>query len=132
MTSSELYDKIRPSKTKEFTAQLTNDGLNNNISSIFCPLIKDAARCNRYQSDIYYSLKQIDEMMEQFNPNHMPEPIWIGFRRDGVDGTSFVLSRTGNDIYNLHKEYFALYSVTVEKDLEYSGFYKVLMNEYWM
>lgn len=136
MTSKELFDSMTPSKTEKYFAQLLADGMSVNLSSMYTKLIRDAARCNSYSSDVFYDLKHIERRMKEFNPNEEFEPIWIGFRKMGVDGTGYVLSRIDNDTsrgplaktYALSNNYFALYSVTVE-NREYD-FYDIVLNEY--
>ena len=134
MTSKELFNAISPDHTKVYTGQLLKDGLNVNTSDIFSLLIKDAARCNSYNSDVYYDLLKIDTAFSNFDPTKEFEPIWIGFRKLGVDGTSYLLSRLGpedrqGNIWGiLFHEYFALYSITVEPDGE--SFYKIKLNTY--
>lgn len=128
MTSRELYDKLSPCKTEKVMCQITDRGLNINTSDLFTRLIKDAARCNRYSSDVYYSLVEIDDAFYYYDPEKPIEPIWIAFRKDGVDHTSFVLSRIDDDKYKIYREYFALYSVVVENDEH--GFVNVYFNEY--
>lgn len=130
MTIQELYATLRPSKTDTAHAQMLADGLSVNISDFFTRLIKDAARCNSYASDVYYDLCAIDKAIREYRPMQEFTPIFVGFRRHGVDGNLFVLSRIGEDKYNVHREYFALYSIMVEPDGE--GWYNVKMNEYWM
>ena len=132
MTSQELFNKMRPSRQHKYTARLLSDGLNLNLSDIFCPLIKDAARCNSYASDVFYDLKNIEKRMEEYKEDEPFEPIWIGFRRHGVDGTGYVLGRAEDEsMYGtMSHNYFALYSITVEND-EY-GFKNVILSEYWM
>lgn len=130
MTIQELYEKLRPSKTEETSAQMLADGLSVNISNFFTQLIRDAARCNAYSSDVYYDLCAIDKALKEYRPGRDFTPLFIGFRRYGVDGNSFILARLDGKAYNVHNEYFALYSLTVEPDTE--GWYKVVINEYWM
>lgn len=128
MTSRELYDKLSPCKSEKVMCQVTGHGLNINTSGMFTRLIKDAARCNRYSSDVYYSLVEIDDALCSYDPENPIEPIWVAFRKDGVDHTSFVLSRIDDDKYKIYREYFALYSVVVENDEH--GFVNVYFNEY--
>lgn len=130
MTSKELYFKIAPDKTTRLLAQLGDNGLEVNMSTEFSRLIKDAARCNHYNSDVYYDIKEIHEQFKEYDGKEF-EPIWIGFRRMGVDGTSYVLARVedNNPYRYLFREYFALYSVTVEKEEDR---YYVCFNEYFM
>jgi hypothetical protein len=130
MTSTELFEKIKPSNQTIYIAQYNSRGLDFNQSDLFSRLIKDAARCNGYNSDIYYDLCYIDDFMKHFEPAAGNEPIWLGFRKLGVDCTSFVLCRCENDfIYgSLAKNYFALYSISIEPDE--NGWYRVVLNEY--
>lgn len=132
MTSQELFNKMRPSTQKEFLAQLLTDGLNLNLSDIFCPLVKDAARCNSYQSDIYYDMVNIHKRLKEYKEGDEFEPIWVGFRKHGVDGTGYVLARTEEpSMYgSTEHNYFALYSITLKKDSP--GWYYVVLSEYWM
>ena len=132
MTSKELYSKIKPDETRRILAQLGDDGLEVNMSTEFSQLIKDAARCNHYNSDVYYDIKGIHERFKEYDGGEF-DPIWIGFRRMGVDGTSYVLARVEGlstlFSYYLSSAYFALYSVMVEKE---NDNYVVCFNEYFM
>ena len=130
MTIQELYEKMRPSKSHDVQGQILADGISANISDFFTRLIKDAARCNSYSSDVYYDLRKIDDALRNYKSGEPFEPIFIGFRRHGVDGNSFILSRLDGDYHRAYREYFALYSVMVEPDGE--GWVNVLLKEYWM
>ena len=137
MTIQELYAKLHPSREEQLSAQLLCDGLSVNLSSFFTKLIKDAARCNDYSSDLFYDMREIYDTMKAFRATqsmHEFTPMFVGFRRHGVDGNSFILSRLHNDlrgnVYALGQEYFALYSINVVNDCE--GWYKVVIREYWM
>lgn len=133
MTIEKLYETLRPSKTETLTAQILADRMSVNLSTFFTTLIKDAARCNNYSSDVYYNLREIDEKVHDYRDMDLFTPIFIGFRRHGVDGNAFILSRitSANDnVYIVHNEYFALYSIDVQSDG--AGWAKVIINEYWM
>ena len=132
MTSIELFEKMKPSDKHVYLAQYNARGLDFNTSHLFSTLIKDAARCNNYNSDIYYDLSYIDDRLKHFEPADDFEPIWIGFRKMGVDCTSFILARCNNEsMYGaLSTNYFALYSISVEKAEE--GFFDVYLNEYYV
>lgn len=131
MTSiQELYEKLRPSKTTHANGQVLTKEFCVNLSDIFTRLIKDAARCNSYSSDVYYDLRKIDEEVRAYRNGAEFTPIFIGFRRHGVDGNTFILSRIEDDPYNVYREYFALYSLTVQQDD--FGWATVVFNEYWM
>lgn len=130
MTSKNLFEKMKPSEQHIYLAQLNSHGLEFNQSDLFSRLIKDAARCNGYNSDIYYDMKYIDERMQEYNPDDEFEPIWIGFRKLGVDCTSFVLCRVADEsVYgSLSSNYFALYCISI--DGKEPGWYNVILNEY--
>ena len=133
MTSKELFTKMgSPSSKYSYLAQLNEQGLDFNISGLFSILIKDAARCNRFNSDIYYDMQIIEERMKTFNPEEEFEPIWLGFRKNGVDHTGFVLCKANDkQTYGtLPNNYFALYVITVEK--QKNELYDVILNEYYV
>lgn len=130
MTSKELYEKLIPADEKHYVGQLLDNGLSVNLSDMFSRFVKDAARCNGYNSDIYYDMKHIDEAMHEFDPDKEFEPIWVAFRKLGVDGTAYVLCRAEeNNLYSsICDNYFALYCVTVEHNSY--DFYSVVLREY--
>lgn len=130
MTSKELFNKIKPSHTETYLAQLLSDGLSVNLSDMFSKFVKDAARCNGYNSDIFYDMILINDTMKQFKHGDEVDPIWVGFRKLGVDGTNYILSRcnTQTCYKDLSRNYFALYSVTI--DQEDGDFYHVNLHEY--
>lgn len=130
MTSLELYRKLTPNKTENYTAQLLNDGLSVNLSGFYTKLIKDAARCNDYSSDIVFDINGLNKKLKEFRAGQEFEPVWIGCRKMGVDGTDFVLARTEGDYAKLHKNYFALYSVTVDRTDP--DWYQITVSEYNM
>lgn len=132
MKSRELYSDLKPIKTEYHTSQVNSNGITVNMSGFITTLIKEAARCNNYSSDVIFDIDDIREAFCNYNPEEEFEPIWIGFRRYGVDGTDYVLSRVNSrdDISELRKHYFALYSIDVEKDSP--GWCNVIINEYGM
>ncbi len=129
-TSKKIFEKLTPARKDKFSSQLLEDGLNVNLSTMFSRFVKDAARCNGYNSDIFYDMKYIEKRMKEFNPEEEFEPIWVGFRKLGVDGTDYIIARCTDSNINsdLYSNYFALYSVSVEDRGE--GFYDVILNEY--
>ena len=134
MTSKDLLKKMTPSDKHTYIAQLNSKGkgLDFNHVDMFSRLIKDAARCNEYNSDIYYDMQHIEDRMQDFNPDEEFEPIWIGFRKMGVDCTAFILSRCEHEnVYgSLSSNYFALYSINVDLEETFPGFYDVVLSEY--
>lgn len=136
MTNIELFKAMKPGHTETYEAYYRNNaGLEFNYSDIFSKLIKDAARTNRFQSDVYYILNELDETFKEYDPKNIPLPIWAGCRKDGVDGTGFVLAAESNkSMYGtMSQRYFALYSVSFrQEDSEYGMRYFVDFNEYWV
>ena len=130
MTSKELYEKLKPSVSKTENVQAIGGRINYNTSSFCTKLIKEAARCNAYSSDVVYNINGMTEAMRNFDPKADPVIIWFGFRRHGVDHDSYILSKIGEDVYNVYHDYFALYSVKIEA--ESPGYVDITFNEYWM
>ena len=134
MTSNELFSIMKPNITKTFEGYyVTGRGLDINYSDIFCQLIKDAARTNRFQSDVYYALKEIEAALNEYDADNPPEPIWVACRKDGVDGTQyFIHTYTQEKMYgSLSNRYFAVYSVSFrQEDSQYGKRYYVDFNEY--
>lgn len=130
LTSQQLFDAIKPSSRKEYLAQLTEYGLSFNPSDMFSIFIKEAARCNNYNSDVIFDIEHVTERFHVYAGKEF-EPIWIGFRKLGVDGTDNVLLRLKNELpwVALTTEYFALYSISLEL-ANYEGQYKVILNKY--
>ena len=118
---------------KSCGAFVHNGKLDINLSSEFTQLIREAARCNRYASDIIYDIGNVNDKLSNFNLDDYSEfdlPIFaMGFRRDGVDGNSFILSRLNNShngsMYGLYKEYFAIYFMEVVRDKDYPDHFRV-------
>lgn len=133
MTSQELYNKLKPNREQKLVAQLLEGGLNVNIVDFYTKLIKDAARCNSYSSDVVFNINYISRQLREFNKDTVFEPIWVGFRRHGVDSTTYILSRIDEDgnTIELYKNYFALYSINVVEDPEYPDFRTIVIGEYW-
>ena len=129
MTSKELFEKMNPER-HSYIAQFNSCGLDFNTSDIFSRLIKEAAKCECYNSDVFYDLKNIEESFKNFDPEKEFEPIWLGFRKMGVDCTNFVLCRVNDaGMYGkIADTYFVLYSLTVERKGE--GFYTVYLTKY--
>lgn len=130
MKSTDLFERLKPVETTSSFAVFGKNGLDFNYSGMFSKLIKDAARCNHYNSDIFYDLKHIESRLKEFNPEEEFEPIWIGFRKMGVDGTEFVIRRCEdqNCYGSLSNNYFALYSFIVYPNGE--NYYTAALNEY--
>ena len=87
-----------------------------NYTSIASFLIKEAGRlCDHYASDLLYNLKEVDEALHKTETN-FHKRIAFGFRKSGVDGNSFTLSKLSQpNIYgSLDKEYRVLYVLDID------------------
>ena len=137
MNSRELFDYLDWSTTKEYTAQLLdNGGLSVNIEDTYTKLIKDAARTNRFSGDIRFTLNEIEYQLDNFKNNDEWKPVFVGFRRHGVDGTSSVLYEVNKGIplserRTIIDKYFAFYGIDLVKEKEYDSFYKLKVCERW-
>lgn len=105
------------------SAQFVNGSLSVNLSSEYTQFIREAARCNRYASDVIYDIEAINRKLDEFNGNSCI--FALGFRKDGVDGNGFILSRCEGNCYNVYKNYFAIYFVEIKEDVDYDGFWEV-------
>lgn len=134
MTSTELFNELKPCSVRSVEGYYREGhGLDINYSDIFNKLIKDAARTNRFQSDVYYVLKEIETTLNDYNPENPPEPIWAACRKYGVDGTGFLIVAYNQEktYGSLSSRYFAIYSVSFrQENSEYGKRYYVDFNEY--
>lgn len=64
---------------------------NINMSSIWTALIKEAARCQSYASDILIDIDSVREKLEAENP--VDFTYYFGFRDNGVDHEQFIRNR---------------------------------------
>lgn len=127
-TLHKLTDKLGVKRRISETAQVYRGELCANLSDLFTSLIKDAARCNRYSSDVIYSIEEINNICKNYDEEEEYPPVLIACRKDGVDHASFILSRCEENCYNVYKEYFAFYSVEFIPDG--FGFTKIVWTEY--
>lgn len=118
----------------EVSAQFVAGRLEANMSSAYTQFIREAAKCHDYASDVIYDIGSINDMMERFNPGDYPNDgsrddqlpvIALGFRKMGVDGNHFMLSRLNGNCYNIDKEYFAVYFVEVRRDGNSQDWWKI-------
>ena len=133
LNSVKLFELLRLSQDerKSYLAQLTENGLGFNTSDLYSTLIKEAARCNCFNSDVVYDIEFIESRFHVYSGKEF-EPLFIGFRKLGVDGTDYSILRLkeyDNPREGLLKEYFAFYSITLEL-ANYEGFYNVILTKY--
>lgn len=85
-----------------------------NYSSILTRLIQEAGRfCEYFASDLFIDWGGVLQWMEEAEDNS--ESVFLfGFRQNGVDGNSFVLSRYNNGCYRYpEKEYRSMWRLEI-------------------
>ena len=85
-----------------------------NYSSILSRLIQEAGRfCEYFASDLFIDWGGVLRWMEEAEDNS--ESVFLfGFRQNGVDGNSFVLSRYNNGCYRYpEKEYRSMWRLEI-------------------
>ena len=100
-----------------------------NISDIMSYLIKEVGeKVTNYQSDLYYDLKNLETMVNEWKPNtpeyyYEAEDIYVGLRESGVDGRTFVICRAinSNSVNEFIDSYIDLYRIWLEEDKDKLG-----------
>ena len=88
-----------------------------NLSSEIDFLIKEAAKCDHFASDVIYNINSLMEAVEAGNTHFE----WFGFRDMGVDHDTYVKARVNNPSVHgsIDHIYRSIYLVVVEKWNEY-------------
>lgn len=113
---------------EKLEARITSNGFGVNLSSVFTAMIKEAAKCNRYSSDLIYDIDGINSRLEHFDyeDEESYSPILVACRKDGVDGNNFILQRVTEASRNCEyaicfpKDYFSVFAITFGKQEEYA------------
>lgn len=87
-----------------------------NDSSILTRLIQEAGRyCERFASDLFIDWKAVERKID--SADALDLVFLFGFRRDGVDGNSFILSRYNGGGYAYpEKEYRSMWRLDITAD----------------
>lgn len=129
MTITEIISKLHVVGTITESARWSDyeNKIDVNMSTIYTKLIKDAARCNAFSSDLLYDIQTFEDRLKTCEPG----AIYLGFRKMGVDGENFIVSRCNNGA-SVYSEYFALYKLELCPDEENTGlgYWKVILTEY--
>jgi hypothetical protein len=112
---------------EKIEARVTANGIDVNLSSSFTAMIKEAAKCNRFSSDLVYDIQIINERLNFFDlyDEESYSPILIACRKDGVDGNGFILSRVENASQNcafaicFPEHYFSVFAITFTKSEDF-------------
>jgi len=78
-----------------------------NLSDFYTQLIKEAARCESYSSDVLYTIDEIKARLAANEEGHFV----LAFYMNGVDHEEYYLQRKKTPYY-----YFAVYSVDIQRD----------------
>ena len=108
---------------KKLEGRASINGIDINMSDVYSAMIKEAAKCNYYASDLIYDIEAINDRLKHFDifDEDSYSPILVACRKSGVDGNSFILSRVENASRNcayvicFPEEYFSVFAVTFEK-----------------
>lgn len=119
---------------REERGQINFEHVYLNLSGIWSLLIKEAAKCESYASDLMYDYETVQENLKDVQHGDSDGfEKWFGFRNYGVDGNSFVESRIGDCVYitDIRREYNALYKLAVQADAESTcGYFTAVLTEY--
>ena len=101
--------------------RLTNGEHSVCTASIYTVLIKEAAKCHNYSSDVLYDIQYIENLLKQTNVI-LPSNIYFGFRKLGVDGFEIIrericLSETfPEDSPKVEDVYFSIYIISLSEE----------------
>lgn len=101
--------------------RLTNGEHSVCTASIYTVLIKEAAKCHNYSSDVLYDIQYIENLLKQTDVI-LPSNIYFGFRKLGVDGFEIIrericLSETfPEDSPKIEDVYFSIYIISLSEE----------------
>lgn len=93
-------------------------GTDVNRSDVMSYLIKEVGtKVTHYQSDLYYDLHTINKAIDDWKPNEIMDDIYVGLRKCGVDGNTFVIAGAVNSstARGFVDRYIALYKVSLRE-----------------
>lgn len=104
-------------KIKEIEAEKTQ-----NWARIGTVLVKEAAKCENFASDILIDCNKIVNVVAE--EKEFSEDFYLGFRENGVDHKEFVKGRLGENLTDNYIEdiYFVLYRLNVTKERAYGSY----------
>lgn len=88
-----------------------NDKLQMNMSYIYSKLIKEAAKCKQFASDIIYDIASIEDSINEIQECKTSN-IVIGFRESGTDSNTYMKNRVRE--YPLVKFYTGILMLTLD------------------
>ena len=93
-------------------------GADVNRSDVMSYLIKEVGtKVTHYQSDLYYDLHTLNEVISNWKPEEIMDDIYVGLRDSGVDGNTFVIAgaRNSSTARGFVDRYIALYKVSLRE-----------------
>lgn len=88
-----------------------NDKLQMNMSYIYSKLIKEAAKCKQFASDIIYDIASIEDSINEIQECKTSN-IVIGFRESGTDSNTYMKNRVKK--YPFAKYYTNILMLTLD------------------
>lgn len=90
-----------------------------NLSSILDILIKEAAKCTRYASDLFISWEQVEELLKK-EQLIFPKKFFFGFRDMGVDHLAYIQAKYDPRNIGITPDYRCIYMLQGKFENEYS------------
>ena len=93
-------------------------GADVNRSDVMSYLIKEVGtKVTHYQSDLYYDLHTMNEVISNWKPEEIMDDIYVGLRDSGVDGNVFVIAGAVNSstAKGFVDRYIALYKISLRE-----------------
>ena len=90
-----------------------------NLSSILDILIKEAAKCTRYASDLFISWEQVEELLKK-EQLIFPKKFFFGFRDMGVDHLAYIQAKYDPKNIGITPDYRCIYMLQGKFENEYS------------
>lgn len=90
-----------------------------NLSSILDILIKEAAQCTRYASDLFISWEQVEEFLKKEKPG-LSKLFFFGFRDMGVDHLAYIQAKYDPRNIGITPDYRCIYMLQGKFENEYS------------
>ena len=103
------------------TRRLANGEHSVCTASIYTVLIKEAAKCHNYSSDVLYDIQYIENLLKQIDIIP-PSNFYFGFRKLGVDGFEIIRERIHlsetfpEDSPKVEDVYFAMYIISLSEE----------------
>lgn len=87
-----------------------------NLGKILDILIKEAAKCTRYASDLFISWRQVEESLCAETKTYTTKRFFFGFRDMGVDHLAYIQAKYDPDNRAFKPDYRCIYMLKGELD----------------